>query len=187
MKAWLRHTAFAFVLVLLATAGSPAQETRFDFGILDTPKPAPDLNFTDVNRRRLSLEDFRGKYVLLNIWATWCPPCRAELPSLERLQRELGSADFQVVALSTDTGRDAAVQRLYRELGLDDSGIFIDETGSVTGALGIFGMPTTLLIDPERNEIGRKIGPAVWDSPAAVEFFRNEIESGDNMGVVPNE
>lgn len=112
--------------------------------MLDTPRATPELSFSDVNGVTRSLQDFRGKYVLLNVWATWCPPCRQELPSLERLQDELGGAAFQVLALSTDTGRGAAVQQPYGELGLDDAGIFIDETGSATRELGIFGMPTTL-------------------------------------------
>lgn len=175
----------AFALILLTTGIAQAQEERFDFGMRDAPKVAPDLNFTDASGTRLSLADFRGKFVLLNVWATWCPPCREELPSLERLQAELSGAAFQVIALSTDTGRNAAVQRLYKDLDLSKSSIFIDETGSAMRDLGIFGMPTTLLFDGDGNEIGRKIGPAVWDNAAALGFFRAIIEGEDS--VVPVE
>lgn len=184
---FLKHARTAVALVLLATGVARAQEERFDFGMRDAPRSMPDLNFTSVNGTRLSLTDFRGKYVLLNVWATWCPPCREELPSLERLQGALGGAAFQVITLSTDTGRGAAVQRLYQDLDLSESGIFIDETGSAMRDLGIFGMPTTLLIDGDGNEIGRKIGPAVWDNAAALAFFRAKIEGKVSVEPVPIE
>lgn len=187
MMSFIKLVGTAVALILFATSVARAQEERFDFGMRDAPRPVPELNFTDVHGTRLSLTDFRGKYVLLNVWATWCPPCREELPSLERLQGELGGAAFQVIALSTDTGREAAVQRLYQDLDLSDSGIFIDETGSVTRDLGIFGMPTTLLIDGDGNEIGRKIGPAVWDNDAALAFFRAKIKDEVNSDPVPVE
>lgn len=170
--------------VLLATEAARAQDMRFDFRVLDTPRATPDLSFSDINGTTLSLQDFRGKYVLLNVWATWCPPCREELPSLENLQDELGGSTFQVVALSTDTGRRGAVLQLFEELGLDDSGIFIDENGSATRDLGVFGMPATLLIDGDGNEVGRKLGPAEWDSPAAVAFFRAIIEGTTDSNFV---
>ena len=170
--------------VLLATGLARAQDMRFGFRMLDTPRATPDLSFSDVNTITLSLQDFRGKYVLLNVWATWCPPCRAELPSLENLQDELGGSTFQVVALATDTGRRAAVLQLFDELGLDDSGVFIDENGTAMRDLGIFGMPTTLLIDANGNEVGRKLGPAEWDSPAAVAFFRAIIEDTTDSNLV---
>ena len=115
------------------------------------------------------------KVVITKIAATWCPPCRKELPDLQGLQQELGGDQFQVVALSTDAGRLANVRGLYRELGLDETNIFIDETGSAMRKLGIFAMPTTLLIDPQGKEIGRKPGPADWDSAEALSFFERQM------------
>ncbi len=187
MIASRRFVGTALALVLFAVSPAQAQEDRFDFRMLDTPKPVPDLSFADLDGTRLTLRDFRGRYVLLNVWATWCPPCRKELPSLDRLQAELGGADFQVVALSTDTGRDAAVLRLYQELDLDETGIFIDATGSAMRELGIFGMPVTLLIDAGGNEVGRKLGPAEWDNPAALSFFRETLMSDQDTDAVPVE
>ena len=177
----------ALAALVLATGETQAQDARFDFAMRDTPKATPDLSFADVDGKPLSLQDFRGKLVLLNVWATWCPPCRKELPSLARLQGELGGTAFQVLMLSTDTGRETAVRRLFGELALDDSGIFIDATGSATRDLGVFGMPTTLLLDGDGNEIGRKIGPAAWDSAAALSFFRELIASSEDKGIVPAE
>ena len=177
----------ALAVLVLATGETRAQDARFDFAMRDTPKATPDLSFANVDGKPLSLRDFRGKLVLLNLWATWCPPCRKELPSLERLQGELGGTAFQVLMLSTDTGREAAVRRLFDELALDASGIFIDATGSAMRDLGVFGMPTTLLLDGDGNEIGRKIGPAAWDSAAALSFFRELIASSEDKGIVPAE
>ena len=174
MTAWLRTVRLAVALVV-ATGAASAQETAFDFGMLSAPQVMPELQFGDSSGKRLSLADFRGKYVLLNVWATWCPPCRQELPTLDRLQEELGGSGFQVIALSTDTGRLGFVKRLYRQLGLPETGIFIDETGSAMRDLRVFALPTTVLIDGEGNEVGRKIGPAVWDSLEAVAFFRASI------------
>ena len=177
----------ALAVLLLATGETRAQDARFDLAMRDTPKATPDLSFADVDGKPLSLQDFRGKLVLLNVWATWCPPCRKELPSLASLQRELGGTAFQVLMLSTDTGRETAVRRLFGELALDDSDIFIDSTGSATRDLGVFGMPTTLLLDGDGNEIGRKIGPAEWDNAAALAFFRDLISSSEDKGIVPAE
>ena len=182
---YLHVTALA--ILLLATVEARAQDARFDFAMRETPKATPDLSFADVNGKPLSLQDFRGKFVLLNLWATWCPPCRKELPSLERLQGELGGAEFQVLMLSTDTGRETAVRQLFAELALEDVGIFIDATGSATRDLGVFGMPTTLLLDGDGNEIGRKIGPAEWDNAAALKFFGDLIASSKDEGIVPAE
>lgn len=184
MTAWLLTVRLVVALVVSATGAAGAQDTAFDFGMLDAPKAMPELQFSDINGKRLSLADFRGKYVLLNVWATWCPPCRQELPTLDRLQDELGGSGFQVIALSTDTGRVGIVQRLYREIGLPETGIFIDETGSAMRDLRAIALPTTMLIDGEGNEIGRKIGPAVWDSPEAIAFFRARI-AGEEAGTVP--
>ena len=187
MIIWRYLHVTALAILLLATGEAHAQDARFDFALRDTPKAVPDLSFSGVDGKTLSLQDFRGKLVLLNLWATWCPPCRKELPSLERLQGKLGGAEFQVVMLSTDTGRETAVRQLFDELALDDAGIFIDATGSATRNLGVFGMPTTLLLDGDGNEIGRKIGPAVWDNAAALKFFGDLIASSEGKGIVPAE
>lgn len=150
---------------------------RFLFGIHKAPKPVPEIEFNDADGVVRTLKDFEGKYVLLNVWATWCPPCRKELPDLQALQEKLGGEAFHVIALSTDTGKISNVLQLYDELGLDKSEIFIDETGTAMRKLGIFAMPTTLLIDPLGQEIGRKLGPADWDSEGAISFFTEQMDN----------
>ncbi|MGH6885371.1 MAG: TlpA family protein disulfide reductase [Geminicoccales bacterium] len=141
----------------------------------------PEITFDDAEGRTLTLADFRGKVVLLNIWATWCVPCRREMPTLDRLQAELGGPDFEVVALSIDRKGLPAVKEFYEELGLQELGIYVDPAGKASRELNALGIPTTLLIDGKGNELGRLAGPAEWDSPGMVEFLRGFIEqrSGD--------
>lgn len=145
----------------------------------DTPRAQgaeamPALQFTDADGTALSLADFRGRAVLLNIWATWCGPCRKEMPALERLQAILGSGDFEVVALSIDRSGLAAVQPFFDELGIENLAIYLDESAAAMSALGITGIPTTLLIDRDGREIRRWAGPAEWDSPKMEALIRSE-------------
>jgi thiol-disulfide isomerase/thioredoxin len=155
---------------------SPApSRVPFDFQPLDQPRELPDLGFVDGDGRAASLADFRGRVVLLNLWATWCVPCRREMPALERLQAKLGGAEFVVLPLSIDRGGLPPVKRFYEELGLAALGIFVDQSGAATSKLGTTGVPTTLMIDREGREIGRKIGPADWDSPEMIALIREYL------------
>lgn len=142
----------------------------------DSPKPVPDLTFENGESARQSLADFRGKVVLLNIWATWCGPCRREMPTIDRLQAKLGGPDFEVVALSIDRAGVPVVKKFYEELKLTSLGIYVDKSGRTTQELGIVGLPTTLLLDREGRELGRLVGPAEWDSPAMIDVFRRRLE-----------
>ncbi|HXH04365.1 MAG TPA: TlpA disulfide reductase family protein [Candidatus Competibacteraceae bacterium] len=145
----------------------------------ETPKPLPEIRFQDGEGRARSLADFRGKVVVLNVWATWCAPCRKEMPSLDRLQQTLGGERFEVVALSIDQGGPAVVRAFFEEVGIHNLAMYIDLTAEVTDALGIFGLPTTLIMAPNSQEIGRLIGPAEWDSPAIVERLRAIMTSSE--------
>jgi len=142
----------------------------------DSPKPVPDLTFESGDGARRSLGDFRGKVVLLNIWATWCGPCRREMPTLDRLQSKLGGPEFEVVALSIDRAGIPVVKKFYEELGLKALRVYVDKTSRTTQELGIVGLPTTLLLDREVRELGRLVGPAEWDSPAMIDVFRRRLE-----------
>lgn len=164
---------FTAAILLMTIAGpSVAQEAPFGFPMHDTAVAVPELSFSAADGQSQGLAEYRGTYLLLNIWATWCAPCRAELPTLDALQRTLGGPDFAVVALSTDTGRRPAVERLFTEVSIDTLAPLIDDTGAAMRDLGILALPTTLLIDKDGQEIGRKVGPAEWDSPAAIAFFQ---------------
>ncbi|RUX27865.1 TlpA family protein disulfide reductase [Mesorhizobium sp. M7A.F.Ca.US.011.01.1.1] len=154
-----------------ATAGEPPQ----NFTVQATPQPLPEIQFQDGDGQPKTLADFSGKVVLLNIWATWCAPCRQEMPTLDRLQAKLGGPDFEVVALSMDRGGLDKVKKFFAEIGVERLALNIDTSGKAMFALGAPGLPMTLLIDSQGKEIGRLIGPAEWDSPDMIDFIRSHF------------
>ena len=154
---------------------SGSNKAAFVFNIHPQPRVLPTLRFADEKEFAMTLQDFRGKIVLLNIWATWCVPCREEMPTLDRLQAKLGGPDFEVVALSIDRGGPFVVSTFYSEIGIRALRIYVDKTGEASANLGVAGIPTTLLIDRESREIGRKIGPAAWDSPEVVKVIQGYL------------
>jgi thiol-disulfide isomerase/thioredoxin len=162
-------------LFVTGTAIAAAQQLPKNFILHEEPKPIASIAFEDDQGRTRGLADFRGKVVLLNIWATWCGPCRREMPSLDRLQGMLGGSDFEVVALSIDrTGLDA-VCKFYADVGIRNLAIYIDSTGKATRELATVGVPATLLIGRDGRELGRLIGPAEWDEPDIVQFLKRVI------------
>lgn len=155
-------------------AGSPSSDA-FKFSFLDQPRAVPALRFADGDNQSLSLPDFRGRPILLNIWATWCVPCRKEMPALDRLQASFDKSELLVLPLSIDRQGSAVVKPFYQELGLKALGIYIDQSGKASSELNAVGVPTTLLIDREGREIGRKIGPAEWDSAEMIALLRQHL------------
>ncbi len=132
-----------------------------------TPQELPDITFSDGEGKALKLTDFKGKTVLLNLWATWCAPCRQEMPSLDRLQQALGSEKFEVVALSLDRQGIAASKKFLDDVGAKALKLYVDETAKQGLALKLVGMPTTILINKDGLEVGRLAGEAEWDSEDA--------------------
>jgi thiol-disulfide isomerase/thioredoxin len=131
------------------------------------PVDMAEISFEDEAGAKKTLADFKGKAILLNLWATWCVPCRHEMPSLDRLQKEMGSDQFEVVALSLDrAGRDAA-RKFFDEIKVQNLKLYIDQTMKAGNGLRAVGMPTTILIGKDGKELGRLPGPAEWDSEAA--------------------
>ncbi len=153
--------------------GSAAVSTTFAF--FDKPRPLPSIRFIDGAGQSRSLADLRSHPLILNIWATWCVPCRQEMPTLDRLQATL-KGSVLVVPLSIDSKGIPAVAAFYREIGIKSLGIYVDQAGDATHLLGISGIPTTLMIDRDGREIGRKIGPAEWDSPDMVALIENRLQ-----------
>ncbi len=141
----------------------------------DRPADLPDIQFVDGDGRALSLRDFRCRPVLLNIWATWCVPCRKEMPSLDRLQAKFDPSRFLVLTLSIDNRGIPVVRQFYQELGLKSLGIYADQSGAALGLIGAPGLPTTVLLNEQGQEIGRRIGPAEWDSPASMDLLRKHM------------
>ena len=166
--------ALGFVLALVLSTATMADGPNA-VPLHDTPQPLATVSFADENGNALTLDRWRDKVVLLNVWATWCAPCRHEMPTLDRLQTTLGGGRFEVVALSIDRAGVGAVRRFFDEIGIQHLGIFIDETMKASRDLGIYGLPGTLLIGPDGRELGRLIGPAERDTPEMVSFFEDVI------------
>ncbi|MDH4556396.1 TlpA family protein disulfide reductase [Pseudomonas sp. BN417] len=156
---------------------SSEPRTRAELLIWLEPKPVESVRFVDGDGKPYTLDDFKGKVVLLNLWATWCAPCRQEMPTLDRLQAKLGGDDFEVVALSLDQGGLQVVRDFYREIGIQHLQIYVDEQMQAIQSLGAFGLPVTLLLDREGQEIGRKAGAAEWDSPDVIELVQEVMAS----------
>ncbi|MEQ8283750.1 MAG: TlpA disulfide reductase family protein [Parvibaculum sp.] len=131
------------------------------------PSPVPAVVFEGGAGEALTFDDFEGRVVLLNLWATWCAPCREEMPALDRLQAALGSERFEVVALSVDSKGHDLAHRFFDENGIGSLAFYIDPTARANVTLKAFGLPTTLLIAPDGREIGRLVGPAEWDGDDA--------------------
>lgn len=182
----MRLLIFA-ILAVFALARPGYASPPGNFVLHDAPVAVPELQFTDGEGRARSLADFRGKVVLLNIWATWCLPCRDEMPTLDRLQAALGGDNFEVVALSIDRGGVDAVKKFYAEIGIQHLAIHVDTSSQVGFALATAGLPTTLLIDAEGRELGRLIGPAEWDAPEMVAFLKSVIERERERPVAPQD
>ena len=144
-------------------------------GPIETPRPVPELRFVDGTGAPRSLADFRGRVVLLNIWATWCVPCRKEMPALDRLQAALGGPGFEVVALSIDRGGVFAVKSFYEGLDLRALRVYVDGSGEALTKLRALGIPLTLLVDTEGRELWRVVGPVEWDEPAVADRIRSAI------------
>jgi thiol-disulfide isomerase/thioredoxin len=181
----MRRLALLIVVVLLAGAmkfySTGATEAQSNFILRETPKPLPELAIADGEGKVGALADYRGKFVLLNIWATWCSPCRKEMPTLDRLQARLGGPDFEVVPLSIDRKGAPAVRKFYSEIGIQHLALRLDAAAEAPSKLDAFGVPLTLLIDRQGREIGRLVGPAEWDSPEMIDFLKAKIAQQDGQ------
>ena len=143
--------------------------------IKSKPVDLPALTFADGDGKPVSLADFSGKIVLLNIWATWCVPCREEMPALDKLDTKLGGKDFQVVAVNIDKGGPDKAAAFLNETGASHLALYTDPSGKLFATLKAVGMPTTLIIDRHGKEIARLVGPADWASPEAVKVIEAAI------------
>jgi thiol-disulfide isomerase/thioredoxin len=132
----------------------------------------PDLSFKNAQGADTRLSQWQGRVVLLNLWATWCAPCRKEMPTLNEVQKKLGSKDFEVVALSVDRKGPEASTAFLKETGAGSLGLYVDDTTKSLDDLQAFGLPVTLLIDRKGHEIGRLLGPAEWNSAEAAALIK---------------
>jgi thiol-disulfide isomerase/thioredoxin len=144
--------------------------------VAKAPLKVPNLAFTDASGKPVTLADWRGKTVLLNVWATWCVPCRQEMPTLDALEGKLGGPNFQVVALNIDTRDPEKPKTFLKDIGVSHLAYYADGSAKSFQDLKsvgrAFGMPTTLLVDPNGCEIGTIAGPADWASPDALKLIQ---------------
>jgi len=160
-------------LVVAATVGGMAAASGEDksFVATDPPQPVSPFRFEDDKGRSLDLKDFRGRYVLLNLWAITCAPCVTEMPALNELSKKLDRRLFAVIALGEDRdGRDT-VRLFYQRHGIDSLPVYDDPGGRAPFILHIRGLPTTLLVDPNGFEVARLEGAAEWANDAMVSFL----------------
>lgn len=141
-----------------------------------TPRPVPALAFNGPDGQPMQLADLRGRTLLVNLWATWCVPCRQEMPALDKLQAELGGPDFEVVAINVDTRNTEKPKAWLQENGIRNLAYYADPGGKLLQVLQrsghVVGLPTTLLVDPAGCEIAVLKGPAEWASPDALALVR---------------
>jgi thiol-disulfide isomerase/thioredoxin len=168
--------------VLLGLSGGPAAAETAGIPLHEAPRPVPEIAFADEAGTPMTLAAFHGKVVVLNLWATWCVPCRQEMPTLDRLQEHLGGDRFAVVALSIDRGGVGVVRKFFDEIGIQHLPILIDTSGRAVRELNALGLPTTLLIDAAGRELGRRPGAAEWDTPGMIAFFQQVIATQPQGG-----
>jgi thiol-disulfide isomerase/thioredoxin len=149
-----------------------------DFTLVRPPRPMPDILFADADGANVGLDAFRGRVILINLWATWCAPCVREMPALDRLQAKLGSDRFEVVAISLDRGGLAKVSPFFDKYGLKNLAIYLDPKSGAYRMLSVQRLPTSILVDASGREIGRLEAPLEWDSADAVALIQKYIDGG---------
>jgi thiol-disulfide isomerase/thioredoxin len=168
-------TAIGATRVWAAPRTELATGAMKNFTFADPPKPAVEAEFKDLEDKAASFATFKGKHTLVNLWATWCVPCRKEMPGLDRLAEKLGGEKFQVVVLALDRAGVGKVKAFLDEVGVKYVKPYIDPTTRLGRTLGAFGMPTTILFDAQGRELGRLIGEAEWDTPEAIKLIETVL------------
>ena len=138
--------------------------------------PAPNFSLPGLDGKKVSLTDFKGKVVLLNIWATWCAPCVAEMPSMQKLYQQMKGEDFELLAVSVDeTGAEAVKPFMENhKLGFP---VLLDTNGEIKNLYQITGIPESFIIDKDGMILEKIIGPRDWASSEAIRYFRNIIQT----------
>jgi peroxiredoxin len=155
--------ASATMAVVFATA--LVIKIRPQMNLLEVGSRAPDFHAVDLaTGRATTLADYKGKVILLNIWATWCQPCRVEMPAIERLHQKLGGRDFQIVSVSIDADGDSVVAAYARDLGLTFQ-ILHNQSGDIQQIYQTTGVPESFVIDRDGIIVKKVIGAAEWDGP----------------------
>ena len=172
----------AILLVIAQSCSQPktgldlfAKDSLKKLTVLESPPPQPSMTFFLADETQMKLSDYKGKVILLNVWATWCAPCIAEMPTLDALQAERGGSDFEVVTVSLDrTAAEAAM--FFRDNDIDNLKSWHDGTFSLSSKLLLPGLPTSVLYDRNGREIARISGEVDWTSKEAFALIDNLTE-----------
>lgn len=141
-----------------------------------TPQEVSQTPFTTFDGTPIALSDYEGKTLVVNFWATWCAPCRKEMPMLSELQTELGGDDFEVVTIATGRNPPPAMKKFFDEIGVTNLPLHRDPRGAMARDMGILGLPITIIVSPEGQEIARLRGDADWNSDSAKTILRALID-----------
>ena len=163
--------AIPIILISLKERGARSRFIR----PLQEGRPAPDFTFPDLDARKVSLSDFRGKVVLVNIWATWCPPCRDEMPSMQRLYERFKGEQFEILAVSIDADGREAVAPFMQQMNLTFPAL-LDPKEKIWSLYGITGVPESFIVDRGGILVNKVIGPMDWSSPQVFDFFQVLIQ-----------
>jgi thiol-disulfide isomerase/thioredoxin len=153
-------------------ADAPRPVRLGEFIPASPPQPAPAISFVDLTGNTVSLSEFTGKMVLVNLWATWCEPCLREMPSLERMQSRLRDK-ITVIAVSQDRGGSKIVEPFIDKLGLKSIKTYLDPKSAAERALRVQGLPTSFLIDGQGRILGKVEGAAEWDAPKLLDTLKS--------------
>jgi thiol-disulfide isomerase/thioredoxin len=173
---WLRFAMVYTVVTLCANVATATDLTlqgeMRKLTVHSSPRAISHATFTDLNGNSHSLADYHGKLVLLNLWATWCAPCRKEMPGLASLQTEFGGEDFAVVTVATGRNLPDQILKFFKQEEINNLPDFIDPKQSLAQDMAVLGLPTTIIIDKNGYEIARFRGDADWNGP----YARNLIQ-----------
>ncbi|MEQ6250083.1 TlpA disulfide reductase family protein [Sulfitobacter sp. HNIBRBA3233] len=185
----MKKISLAIVYTAIALGTSPAWANDADtilplrdgdmkkLAVHETPQATSGAAFELADGAgTATLADYSGKYVLVNFWATWCAPCRKEMPQLSELQREFGGEDFEVLTIATGRNSPQGIQKFFDDIGVDNLPRHQDPQQQLASQMGIFGLPITVLLDPQGREIARLRGDADWSSDSAKSIVKALVE-----------
>ena len=155
------------------------QGTMKKLAFHSAPKPSGKAEYVTEDGAKAVLADHAGRYVLLNFWATWCAPCRKEMPMLSALQAEFGGDDFEVLTIATGKNMPQAMDKFLTDIGVDNLPQHLDPKSALAREMGVLGLPVTVILDPQGFEIARMLGDAEWDSDSARAIIKALIDGAD--------